>query len=159
MKGIRMPRIGLKSWMLPCAAAVAVLLPYLASAALGEPESSVLADATQLQGSVKQTNQGSYRLHEIQLASGTLVREYAGLDGNVFAITWHGPYVPNLKQILGPYFDAYVAAAKAPHADHHHLMVKQGDLVVEAGGHMRAFNGRAYLAPAIPAGLSVGELP
>jgi Protein of unknown function (DUF2844) len=152
-------RFGLKSWMLPSAAAIAVLLPCLASATLGEPESSVLTDATQLQGSVKQTNQGSYRLHEVQLASGTLVREYAGLDGNVFAITWHGPYVPNLKQILGPYFDAYVAAAKAPHADHHHLKVSQGDLVVEASGHMRAFNGRAYLSQAIPAGLSVGDLP
>jgi len=154
-----MPRFALKSWMLPGAAAIAVLLPCLASAALGEPESSVLTDAAQLQGSVKQTNQGSYRLHEIQLASGTLVREYAGLDGNVFAITWHGPYVPNLKQILGPYFDAYVAAARAPHADHHHLKVSQGDLVVEASGHMRAFNGRAYLPRAIPAGLAVGELP
>jgi hypothetical protein len=154
-----MPRFGLKTWLLPSAAAVAMLLPCLASAALGEPESSVLTDATQLQGSVKQTNQGGYRLHEIQLASGTLVREYAGLDGSVFAVTWHGPYVPNLKQILGPYFDAYVAAAKAPHADHHHLKVTQGDLTVEASGHMRAFNGRAYLSPAIPAGLSVGDLP
>jgi hypothetical protein len=145
--------------MLPSAAAIAVLLPCLASATLGEPEASVLTDATQLQGSVKQTIQGSYRLHEVQLASGTLVREYAGLDGNVFAVTWHGPYVPNLKQIFGRYFDAYVAAAKAPHADHHHLKVSQGDLVVEASGHMRAFNGRAYLSQAIPAGLSVGDLP
>ena len=154
-----MARFGFKSWMLPSAAAFALLLPGLASATLGEPEASVLADAAQLHASIKQTNLGSYRLHEVQLASGTLIREYAGLDGNVFAITWHGPYVPNLKQILGRYFDAYVAAAKAPHADHHHLLVSQGDLVVEASGHMRAFSGRAYLPKALPAGLAVGELP
>jgi hypothetical protein len=152
-------RFGLKSWMLASTAAAAVLIPCLASAALGEPEASVLADSAQLQGSIKESDQGSYRLHEIQLTSGTLVREYAGLDGIVFAITWHGPYVPNLRQVLGRYFDAYVGAARAPHADHHHLRVEQGDLVVEASGHMRAFNGRAYLPQAIPAGLSIGDLP
>ena len=152
-------RFGLKSWMLASTAAIAVLIPCLASATLGEPEASVLTDGAQLQASVKESDQGSYRLHEIQLPSGTLVREYAGLDGTVFAITWHGPYVPNLRQILGRYFDAYVAAAQTPHADHHHLQVKQDDLVVESSGHMRAFNGRAYLPPAIPAGVSVGELP
>ena len=153
-----MPLFRLKSWMLPGAAAFAILLPGLASATLGEPEASVFTDSAQLQGSVKESNVGGYRVHEIQLASGTSVREYAGLDGNVFAITWHGPNVPNLKQILGGYFDAYVAAAKAPHADHHHLRVQQGDLVVEASGHMRAFTGRAYLPRAMPAGLSVGDL-
>jgi hypothetical protein len=152
-------RFGLKSWMLPSMAAIAALLPALACATLGEPEASVQADAVQLQGSVKDSDLGGYRLHEIQLASGTLVRQYAGLDGKVFAVTWHGPYVPNMKQILGAYFDAYVAAERAPHADHHHLKVQQGDLMVEASGHMRAFNGRAWLPRAVPAGLTVGELP
>jgi hypothetical protein len=154
-----MPRFALKSWMQGSTAAIAVLLPYLASATLGEPEASVAADGVELQGSIKASDQGMYRVHEIQLPSGTLVREYAGLDGAVFAVTWHGPYVPNLRQLFGRYFDAYVGAAKTPHADHHHLVVKQGDLVVEASGHMRAFNGRAYLPQAIPNGLSIGDLP
>ncbi len=151
-------RFGLKSWMLASTAAIAALLPCLASAALGEPEASVAADGAQLQGSITASNQGAYRLHEIQLPSGTLVREYAGLDGSVFAVTWHGPYVPNLRQLLGRYFDEYVAAAKAPTADHHHLLVRQSDLVVESSGHMRAFNGRAYLPQAIPGGVSIGDL-
>jgi Protein of unknown function (DUF2844) len=159
LKGTRMPRFRLTGWMLPSLAASAALLPGLACATLGEPEASVLTDAAQLQGSVKHSNLGGYRQHEIQLSSGTVVRQYAGLDGRVFAITWHGPYMPNLKLILGRYFDAYVAAEKAPHADHHHLKVQQGDLMVESSGHMRAFNGRAWLPSAIPAGLSVGDLP
>jgi hypothetical protein len=159
MKGARMPsRFGLKNWALSSTAAIAVLLPCMAFATLGEPESSVLADGAQLQGSIKVSDQGSYRLHEIHLTSGTLVREYAGMDGIVFAVTWHGPFVPNLRQTLGRYFDAYVGAAQTPHADHHHLQVKQSDLVIEASGHMRAFNGRAYLPQAIPGGMSVGDL-
>ncbi len=150
---------GFKSWMLASTAAIALCLPCLASAALGETEASVAADGAQLQGSITASDQGNYRLHQIQLTSGTLVREYAGLDGTVFAVTWHGPRVPNLRQLLGRYFDAYVAAGKAPHADRHHLQVNQSDLVVESSGHMRAFNGRAYLPQAIPGGVAVGDLP
>jgi len=134
------------------------LVPCIASAALGEPEASVQADASQLKGSVKVTDHASYRLHEIQLPSGTLVREFVGSDGKVFAIAWSGPAIPNLRQTLGQYFDNYVTAAKANRAGHHHLQIQQSDLVVQASGHMRAFSGRAYLPPAVPSGVSVGDL-
>ena len=152
-------RSRLKSWILAGTAAIAVLLPCLASATLGEPEASVLSDGAQLQGSVKESDLGSYRLHEIQLLSGTVVREYAGLDGTVFAITWHGPSCAEFAADSRPLFRRLRGGGTDPHADHHHLQVKQVDLVVEASGHMRAFNGRAYLPQAIPAGVSVGELP
>jgi len=138
--------------------ACAVLLPCAASATLGEPASSVQTDGVQLQGSIKESDRGAYRVHEIQLPSGTLVREYSGLDGVVFAVAWHGPFMPDLRQMLGRYFDAYVTVAKAKHADHHHLQIQQSDLVVQSSGHMHAFNGRAYLPQAIPGGVSIGDL-
>jgi hypothetical protein len=139
-------------------AAFAALCPGMASATLGEPEASVQTDGQQLRGSIKEADHGSYRVHEIQLPSGTLVREYSGVDGTVFAVTWNGPFMPNLRQTLGRYFDSYAAAAKAGHADRHHLQVKQSDLVVQVSGHMRAFTGRAYLPQAIPGGVSLGDL-
>jgi uncharacterized protein DUF2844 len=150
--------IRLKNLVLSSSIAFAALLPCVASATLGEPESSVQADSRQLQGSIKEADHDSYRVHEIQLPSGTLVREFVGLDGRVFAVAWKGPFIPNLRQMLGSYFDAYVAAAKATHADHRHLQIQQSDLVVQAGGHMRSFSGRAYLPQAIPAGVSLGDL-
>jgi hypothetical protein len=97
-------------------------------------------------------------VHEIQLPSGTLLREYVGSDGKVFAIAWNGPAIPNLRQTLGQYFDNYVTAAKANRSGHHHLQIQQSDLVVQSSGHMRAFFGRAYLPPAVPGGVSVGDL-
>ena len=84
------------------------------------------------------------------LPSGTRVREFVGTDGKVFAVAWNGPTVPNLRQALGRYFDAYVTEAKNKHAGHGQLQVSQSDLVVQSGGHMRAFAGRAYLPQSIP---------
>jgi len=152
------PMIDLKHIVLLSAILMSGFGPGIASAALGEPEASVTADVAQLKGSIKVTDRTSYRVHEIQLSSGTLVREFAGLDGKVFAIAWRGPTVPNLRQILGQYFDTYVAAAKAKHHGHTRLQIQQSDLVVQAGGHMRAFSGRAYLPQAVPGGVSVGDL-
>jgi Protein of unknown function (DUF2844) len=147
-----------KNCVLATAVLFAALSPCIAAAALGEVEASVQSDAAQLRGSIKVTEHASYRLHEIQLPSGTLVREFVGSGGKVFAVAWNGPTVPNLRQTLGQYFDNYVAAAKAKHAGHHQLQIQQSDLVVQAGGHMRAFSGRAYLPQSVPAGVSIGDL-
>jgi hypothetical protein len=93
------------------------------------------------------------------LPDGTLLREFVAPDGNVFAVAWNGPTQPNLRQALGKHFDALVAAPRAKIADHRHLQIQQGDLVVQASGHMRAaISGRAYLASAIPSGVNLGDL-
>jgi len=86
------------------------------------------------------------------------LREFVGSDGKVFAVAWSGRVVPNLRQAFGRYFDTYVAAAKVRHTGHTHLQIRQNDLVVQSGGHMRAFAGRAYLPQAIPDGVDVGDL-
>jgi hypothetical protein len=150
--------IELKLSALASAILIAGFVPGIASATLGEPEASVQADVAQLKGSIQVTDRTGYRVHEIQLSSGTRLREFVGSDGKVFAIAWKGPTIPNLRQTLGQYFDNYVTAAKATHMGHTHLQIQQGDLVVQAGGHMRAFSGRAYLPQAIPGGVSVGDL-
>ena len=137
---------------------VAILAPGIASATLGEPEVSVQADSAKLQSSVKMTNQSLYRVHEMTLNTATVVREFVGLDGNVFAVAWHGPYMPNLRQTLGKYFDTMVSAPRAGRQDRNHVQIQAGDLVVQNGGHMRSFSGRAYLASAIPAGVNMGDL-
>ncbi len=134
------------------------LLPGLAAAALGGLESSVKADATEVQGAIKVQERALYRVHEIRMPSGTLVREFVSPAGNVFAVAWQGPMMPNLRQTLGSYFDNYVAAAKLKAAPHRFVQIHQDELVVESAGHMRAFAGRAYLPTAVPGGVNLGEL-
>ena len=134
------------------------LVPRLACAALGEPESSVAGDVQQLKGSIKSTVRSNYRVHAIQLPSGTVLREFAAVDGNVFAVAWSGPAIPNLRQALGRYFDVYVKAAHEKQGGHRHLRIEQSGFVMQSSGHMRAFSGRAYLPQALPPGTSAGEI-
>jgi hypothetical protein len=138
---------------------LAALGPRIASATLGEPENTVQTDVAQLRASIKSSQNGaSYRVHEIQLPGGTLLREFVAPNGNVFAVAWNGPTKPNLRQALGKHFDAYVSAPKPKYADLKHVNIQQGDLVVQGSGHMRALSGRAYLASAIPSGVNLGDL-
>ncbi|HWJ35893.1 MAG TPA: DUF2844 domain-containing protein [Steroidobacteraceae bacterium] len=151
-------KVGLKHLSFASAVLAAALAPHLACAALGEPESTAAEDSQQLKGSIKSMERTNYRVHEIQLPSGSVLREFAAVGGTVFAVAWSGPALPNLRQALGRYFDVYVTAAKANLAGHHHLQIQQNDLVMQSSGHMRAFTGRAYLPQSLPTGTSVEEL-
>ena len=137
---------------------IGALWSAVACATLGEPETSLTAETQLNRASLKESDRGSYRVHEMQLPSGTVLREYAAVDGKVFAVTWNGPFIPNLKQSLGSYFAEFSAAAPAAHGTRKHLLVRQPDLVVESAGHMRAHHGVAYLPQAVPSGVSVGDL-
>lgn len=146
------------SMALSLALVAAALFPASAEAALGAPYASIDTDQTVLRASLKVTPHGNYQVHELTLPSGTLVREYVTTSGVVFAVAWNGPSKPNLSQLLGPYFADLSAAAQTSRVGHNHLDLTRSDLVIQAGGHMRAFSGRAYLVAAVPAGVSSDEL-
>jgi len=150
--------ITVKKCVLAVGLLVAALSPCIAAAALGEAEASVGADVTQLHASIKINSRAGYRVHELDLPSGTRLREFVGMDGQVFAVAWNGPTIPDLRQAFGRYFDSYISAAQSKHAGHNQLQVKQSDLVVQSGGHMRAFAGRAYLPQSIPSGVDLGDV-
>jgi hypothetical protein len=147
-----------KSTALGAAALIAALIPHLACATLGQPEITVQTDVAAAHAAIKSMqDRTSYRVHEIQLPSGTVMREFVASNGNVFAVTWQGPTRPDLRQALGQYFDAF-SAPRSKFADRRHVQIQQGDLVLQSGGHMRALTGRAYLLSAIPSGVTVGDL-
>ena len=111
-----------------------------------------------MKAGLKVISRASFRVHEMQLPSGTLLKQFASADGHVFAVTWTGPRIPDLQQTLGRYFSDYVVAAKANGANHRQLRIQSADLIVLAGGRMRSFTGVAYLAKAMPAGVTVQDL-
>jgi hypothetical protein len=103
-------------------------------------------------------SQIGYEVHELALPSGTVVREFVAASGKVFAVAWQGPFKPDLNQLLGPSFDRLVAAGRRPHGDHRMLSVHAADLVIESGGRMRGFAGRAYLPALVPASVYSGDI-
>jgi len=109
-----------------------------------------------MQSAVRVTPGMPYSVHEMRDPNGTTVREFVSPAGEVFAVSWQGPYVPNLRQLLGGYFDQYMSAAENSQRMHRRVRhLEAGDLVFESGGHMRFIVGRAYLRSKLPQGASV----
>jgi len=134
----------------------AILLTFsgFASATLGGNVRSIQEDLVRMRGTWHVKRQDEYAVHEIRLPSGTVVREYVSNTGKVFAVTWRGPFLPDLQQLLGEYFEQYKQAATAAHTrGRGPLLIREPALVVESGGHMRAFAGKAYLPGSLPEGL------
>ena len=143
--------------------AAQLCLQSVAFADLGGDVKSVSADRQMMQGRLLSTAGQQYTLHEITTSGGTLVREYETLQGKIFAVTWKGPFPPNLQQLFGSYYDRYQSAAAASaqvHPGmHRQLSITQPDFVMQALGRMRAFHGKAYIPSLVPAGTSVADLP
>jgi len=136
-------------------------LPIPALAALGGNVTSVQGDQAQMKGSLKTTEADAYTTHEITAPGKTIVKEYVSPEGKVFAISWSGPFIPNMQQLLGTYSDRFVQAAKLQRESqpgHRPVNIKQPDFVFQNGGHMRSYFGRAYLPAMVPQGVNVDAL-
>lgn len=129
-----------------------------ARAELGGNAASIEADRAHMLASVRQTPSQNYTVHEITTPSGTVVREYLAPSGQVFAVAWNGPMMPDLKQLFGANFARFQAAAQSRGMRRGPFMLSAPDLVIHSGGHMRSFYGRAYLPQLVPANVSVDEI-
>jgi len=123
-------------------------------AALGGTEDSVAADQAKFHASRKVVAERGFSVHAISEANGTEVREYVAPSGKVFAVTWKGPTLPDLPQLLGASFQEFQTSLHAKRSRKTSAVVRNPDLVVESTGHMRAFYGRAYLKSLLPNGMT-----
>jgi hypothetical protein len=131
-----------------------------ANAALGGAYDSVQADRAHFAASLKSTAAATYTVHTLTLQNGGGVKEFARPDGTVFAVSWRGPGRPDLRQLLGGYFDTMQAENGARAGPRHRrpLTVNHPDFVVESGGHSGAFWGLAMLPGTAPSGFSASDL-
>jgi Protein of unknown function (DUF2844) len=141
------------------ASLVAAIVCAPALAALGGDAASVETDRLHLKGSVRVAPTVDYVMHEIQTPAGITVREYLSEDGKVFALSWRGPGIPDLRQMLGGYYSEFAQqAASVTQHNHHHLTVQTAHVVVESSGHTRAFFGRAWAPALLPSNFSLSTL-
>jgi len=142
---------------------VALLLPSLAFAALGgapAPVAPTASSGTGAKGMQMPVEVASFTVNEIQAPTGTIIKEYVSLQNVVFAVSWQGPIMPDLQQLLGDYFPSFQRAAVDSRSTGRRgpLVVDQADLVVQSGGHMRDYRGRAYVPGLVPADVTIDKI-
>lgn len=114
-----------------------------------------------MQANLTTAAKGIYTVHELTSPLGVVVREYVSASGRVFAVSWHGHFMPDMRNLLGTYFERYAMAAKTQRergAGRSFLAVQQASFVVESVGHLREYSGRAYDPTLIPSGVSADDL-
>ena len=135
-----------------------VCLSAPALAALGGDTSSVEADRATMKGAVNVTPGVDYSVHEIQTPGGGVIREYVSAQDKVFAVSWRGPGLPNLPQLLGRYSAPLAQAMTHPHYNHHHLDLEAADVVMRSGGYLRTRFGRAWVPSLLPQNFSPKDI-
>lgn len=139
-------------------AALAIAAAWPARAALGGTAASVVRDQGGMHATMRSMPGRGFTVHELVAPSRTAVREYAAPSGVVFAVAWEGPSQPDLRQLLGSYFPQYVDALARRRTRRAPVEVALPGLVVRAGGHMRAFSGKAWLPAELPSGVTPAEI-
>jgi hypothetical protein len=140
-------------WMF---AAVCVSAPALAG--LGGDATSVETDRVSMKGALRVTSGVDYSVHEIQTASGMVIHEYVSAVGKVFAVSWRGPGIPDLPQLLGSYSEPLRQAATHPHYNHHRLNIETPDVVMHSSAHLRTRSGRAWAPALMPQNFSPKDI-
>ncbi len=135
---------------------IVLLFPLQSRADLGGNPASIAADGKAMNATLRSMPSALYMVSILQLPSGTVVKEFAdNTTGTVFGIAWQGPFMPDLKQLLGSYYSAYVGAL---HAKLGPGFVDTPGLVVRSNGHMRAFSGQGYIPNLLPSGVSPSQI-
>ena len=125
----------------------------------GAPSDLEVKNSTRKAQSLASVAHQNYRVNDSILSSGTMVHEYISSRNVVFAVSWNGPFLPDLQTLLGKYFDTMVAeAGKQPRAGRSQLRVSRPDVSIFSGGHMRAYEGRAWVVSEFPAGFNVSDI-
>jgi hypothetical protein len=107
------------------------------------------------------TKEDGYSVHEIKTQIGTVVREYVAPSGKVFAVAWQGPMIPDMQRLLGSYFQQFSAAAakaRESYRGRRPLNIQEPGLVMQSGGHMHAYWGRAFDPALVPQSVKTQDI-
>src|SRR5665647_917035 len=139
-----------------------------ATATLGQAPSTLPASSTstpavgaRMLAATPTVRSSLYTLHEVQLENGTIVREYATPAGQVFAVAWRGPVLPDLSALLGGYFNTFKAEtdqARMTGRRGSPVNIERNGLVVRSNGRMRNFFGHAYAPDLVPTGVNIKDV-
>lgn len=145
---------------------LSVLQGALAYAALGSSPSSFDQNGIQMAArSIMPRSADSmavYTVSQNRLASGTVVREYANLQGVVFAVSWNGPTLPDLQSLMGQQYTMLSNHGTPDRsrvgAPQRQLALSPSDMMMVASSHQRHYVGRAWIPAALPPGFNTAVI-
>ena len=140
---------------------VGLINPLSLFGSLGGDVASVEADRGKMEATMQTTSTQLYTVHEMHTANNVTLREFVSPAGKVFGVAWQGASRPDMKQLLGAYFDQYAQAVQKQNAKRvgrAPLLIEEPGFVLQMSGHMRALAGRAYIPQLVPAGVQIEEL-
>lgn len=151
---------GLISYVVKSAALILLMVMFghtSARATLGQPEASVTTDQQQMKMEERVQRLQAYKVHELTTANGTIVREYVSPQGSVFGITWRGPSIPDMNQLLGAYVNNLQTATpdQTKIQRRRGITVKTNDFVYSNFCRLRICAGSAYVPKLVPANVPV----
>jgi hypothetical protein len=155
---MKIPSRGIQTFHGALVAAAMLGCANLASATLGENFASVTVDAASIQATESILTDANFTVYELRTVAGSVIREYVNPSGIVFAVNWHGPVMPDLRRLLGSFFDRYVQHITNNQPTRRHVKLDAADLVVHSSGHMGAFSGHAFLPQSLPPAFLVEQL-
>lgn len=139
------------------------LIGHAAHAELGGAHATVDRDQAHMRALFRQSQPTpNFSTEEMSLPRGTVVREYISPSGQVFGVSWSGPAMPDLKQLLGAWADRARQGVEDFHAAHGSVRgpvaVNTPDFVLQMGGRMGSHTGRAWLPAALPPGVTSDDI-
>jgi hypothetical protein len=139
------------------------LIGHAAHAELGGTHATVDSDQAHMRALLRQNLPNSkYHVEEMSLPRGTMVREYVSPSGQVFGVSWSGPAMPDLEQLLGSWAGRARQGVEDFHAAHGTgrgpAAVHSPDFMLQLGGRMGSHTGRAWLPAILPPGVTPDDI-
>ena len=129
--------------------------PIFAQAELGGNLASITQEQKTFGSTLTTSPQSTYTIYIQSISPDLVIKEYVSNSGNIFGVSWRGSTLPDFQVILGNYYSNYLSAQqKNPRS----IFLQDDNLVLESGGIMGGYIGRAYLPKQVPVGIAPASI-
>ena len=129
--------------------------PIFAQAELGGNLASITQDQKTFGSTLTTSPQSTYTIYIQNISPDLVIKEYVSNSGNIFGVSWRGSTLPDFQVLLGNYYSNYLSAMQQ---NPRSVFLRNDNLVLESGGMMGGYIGRAYLPKQVPVGIAPASI-
>lgn len=106
---------------------------------------------------VNETKNSNFRIYEFKSHQYQL-KQFTNKEGKVFALSWNGLSIPDLKMVLGKYYPFYSNAQfpeQIKHQARRSIQIRTPQLILQSSGLIQYKKGFAYDPNILPSGFNM----